>query len=379
MFVCDMDGNVLVGYTLAPGQTLSLNQNDDPKRQAIPFGLSLTQINKLAATGILQTGIFAQKTMDARLPQSLVELVNEGIARGEPFRLAFLTSRSREDALILLRESGVTDPKKVTLVADSGATLSVLGQLHDVYTPTLAEQVHLAALENMTGDLKGQIQQALKAQGFDETSCPDLFVERKHIAWNLHHRAILEHYGQAENSVLDKTISDLVYEAVDQHAAQGGWSAETGLKVFKALRGPATVEMKIATINKGMGLDALANVAHVAGQMPTNVVFSGDDVANAAGAPGTDYYGMAQSVILAEKYNVPFHNILTLHPKGGDLTSFEPDLNKSPNGLKPPYQAPQIALVVRTPADMQGLISDVLGQGGQVAAKKPEARSIIEP
>ena len=105
-FICDMDGNVVKGYFLAPGKTLPLGATDDPKKQNIPSGTSPAEIAELVRTGVLEERLFAEKAMDVRLPTPLVEILNKNVAENKPFALAFLTSRSANDALTILRRVG---------------------------------------------------------------------------------------------------------------------------------------------------------------------------------------------------------------------------------------------------------------------------------
>jgi hypothetical protein len=89
----DLDGNLLIGYSLAPVQKLALSQGDDPCVQTIPFGSTPAQIQAWVRQGILREGIFAEKPMDARLPESLVVFVNKRLREGAAFDVTFLASK----------------------------------------------------------------------------------------------------------------------------------------------------------------------------------------------------------------------------------------------------------------------------------------------
>lgn len=357
-FVNDMDGNTLDGYTLKPGKPLPLGKGNDPKNQSIPFGTSPLQLDLLAATGVLEKGIFAEKPMDARLPPRLVALVNDAIANDNPFAIAFLTSRAAGDALTLLRESGVTAPEKATLIADSGATLRLNGEKTEVRRLSDEERGFLSSLGAKAETFREAAQNVLAAQGFDPAACPGLYIESKGIALNVHYRAVLAAYNQPEGSALDRALGAALKTLLRAETGNGPQSA--GAPVFKTLDGPATVEVTAGDINKGHGLEALLRAIKTANAPVTSVVFTGDDVSKGNGTPGTDWFAMIRAPELSETYGIPVRNIHTHHPVGADLAATLPDPAKSPAALSAEWPAPLRDLVVRTPEALGDVIVSAL-------------------
>lgn len=359
LFVCDMDGNVMQGYSLISGQTLALGSQDDPQKQSIPFGTSLAQLESLAAQGVLTKGVFAEKAMDARLPQNLVDFVNDNVTAGAAFKIAFLTSRGANDARKLLVESGVSDIDKVTLVADSGATLYIGGQKTEVRKLTQTEAAYLKGVELIAHDLHAGVSDLVKVHAPDyQGSLPSMFVEHKGIATNIHYREILNLAGQGENSPLDKAIGAFIKERLEAYVtADASPKEQDGKPTFKTLDGPATVEMKIASVNKGHGLAAIMDAALSSNvQRPSAVIFTGDDVAKGNGTPGTDWFAMNAIRGLGLKHGIATMNIHTHHMASNDNTGTIPDANKSPETLSAQFPKPPIDLVVRTPAELGQVI-----------------------
>lgn len=357
LFVCDMDGNVMTGYSLAEGRRLKLGEGDDPEKQSIPFGLPLYDIEMFADQGTLVRGIFAEKRMDARLPIDMVAMVNSNIANNQPYRLAFLTSRGADDTRRILHESGVSDVDKVTLVADSGATLFINGKRKELRPLTEPESKHLD-VSAYASELQLRIEGLVTKYVPDyKGEIPLLAVERKAIASNIHYRGILKAAGQPENSPLDLAIKSYLVESLKAYNLNGP-TDKKGASPFMLLEGPMTVELKIAEINKGLGLAKImeAMLKAPAHQRPSSVVFTGDDVANGAG-PGTDYFAMAQSRALGNKHGIPTYNIHTHHPAENDLNGHQPDAHKSADGLSVKWPKPPIDLTVRTPTELVAVIS----------------------
>lgn len=361
LFVCDMDGNVMVGYNLVEGAVSPLipGEGDDPKSQSVPFGTPLQEIEDLVREGVYEKGIFAKKPMDVRLPRPLVDLVNESIEAGEPFKIAFLTSRVLTDARKLLHESGVRNVDKVTLVADSGATLFLNGEKKEVRTLSSEEKLHLRQVGDIALSLRPAIETVARDHGFDLSEpVPDLYVEHKGIATNIHYREILDRFGQGESSFFDKAVGRHIKAALQAHADAGPQVEKTEgafSPVFKTLDGPATVEIKIAEVNKGHGLAAISEAALASDRPLSSIVFTGDDVAK-GDSPGTDYYAMAQARVLAMRFGIPFYNIHTHHPVDNNMSGVDPDPRKAPSGLSAAFNKPDIDLTVATPADLQAII-----------------------
>ncbi len=380
LFVCDMDGNVMTGYNLVDGAVspFVLGEGDDPKSQSIPFGTSLQEIEKLVSEGVYEKGIFAKKAMDVRLPQPLVDLVNESVEAGEPFKIAFLTSRGSADARKLLQESGVNNVDQVTLVADSGAILFLNGERREARSLSAKERLHLQQVEDIGLYLRPAIENIARDHGFDLSEpMPDLYVEHKGIATNIHYRELLEHFDQAENSSFDKAVGARIKAALQAHADTGPYLEKAEgefFPVFKTLDGPATVEIKIAEVNKGHGLAAISEAALESEKPLSSIVFTGDDVAK-GDSPGTDYFAMAQARTLAFRFGVPFYNIHTHHPVGNDVRCEVADPKKAPSGLSAAFNKPDIDITVATPTDLQAII--LRAHKREVAGTQSSARPVM--
>ena len=355
LFVCDLDGNVMTGYRLAPNRTLPLRASDNFKSQNIPFDTSPKQLAAWVEEGIVVESIFAEKAMDGRLPADLVAVVNKNIADGKLFALTFLTSRSAPDALKLFKESGVTDPERVTLVADSGATIYLNGVKTEVRKLSADEKKFLSVTGFEAAALKSKVQTVLSSLGLDVGACPDLYIEHKGIATNVHYREVLTAFGQQEGSALDKSIGAALKTQLTEKVAAGPKDGD-GKATFMILDGPATVEVKIAKINKGHGLAALASAAMASPAPPSAIIFSGDDIANSNGTPGTDYDGMMRTPALRDELGVPVFNVHTHHPVDCDLNGTVPDPHKSPETLSLAYPKPIVDLTLRTPAELAAVI-----------------------
>lgn len=369
LFVCDMDGNVMTGYNMADQMALPLTGRDDPARQTIPFGIEHPSLAALVDMGFIKTGIFAEKAMDARLPKPLVDFLNDNT--DQPFKLAFLTSRGGADAKTLLRESGVKDLDKVTLVADSGASLFINGKESHARILSPEEKKFLKHVDVVMQDLQGDVERIVAHEHGSSEGCPKLTTEHKGIATNIHYREILTHFGQPDNSKLDVAIGDFLRAKLGDYVANGVQN-EQGAPVFKTLDGPATIEVKVTDINKGHGLSSIVEAALESGHRPSAVIFTGDDVAKGNGTPGTDYYAMAEAKALGVKFGIPFRNIHTHHPVDNDLDGTVPDENKSPDTLSAKFPKPPIDLVVPTPAVLANIILYANGRA-DMSAPAPDA------
>jgi hypothetical protein len=368
LFICDMDGNIMRGYSLAPGKSLPLGGGDNPDNQCIPFGTSQGELQKLVEDGTLTVGLFAEKAMDARLPAELVALINANTESGNQYALGFLTSRGAADAVKLMHESGVAQPEQATLVADSGGALYFGGKRKDVRALSEEENNYILAVSNMADALNALVQVAITEAGFDADKAPPVFIEQKGTACNIHFRTILGAYGQAEGSALDAMIGKALKERLETYA-QNGPDDDDGTKVFKVLGAPAAVEIKIAKVNKGHGLEATAEEAMKLENPPTSIIFSGDDVCKSDGGPGTDYFGMVRADELQERYGIPFFNIHTHHPADGKIDGTKPDPHKAPEKLSSAYETPRIDIVLPRPAALVNLIIKTLtGKGLDAAA-----------
>ncbi len=366
LFVCDMDGNIMRGYTLAEGRTLPLGAGDNPDNQSIPFGTTQDDLKAMVADGALKLGLFAQKAMDARLPAELVEVINRNTETGNLYALGFLTSRGAKDAVKLMHESGITAPEKATLVADSGGALYFGGVRKDVRALSDEENAYILALSDMGEEFKNLVKEALMTEGFDPDQAPAPFIEQKGTACNIHYRTILNACGQPEGSALDTAIGAAFKQKLAAYAKAGPKEPD-GTDVFKTLGAPAAVEIKIASVNKGHGLEATAVEAMKLPQPPTAIIFSGDDVCKKDGGPGTDYYGFVRADELQERFGIPFFNIHTHHPENGDIDGTAPDPYKAPDRLNADYPVPRIDLSVPRPGALVELILTTFREKGIIS------------
>lgn len=328
LFVLDMDGNILIGYNLKSGQILP--ECEDSARRNIPKG---SDIAALTAQGVIEPALFADKPMDSRLPPALVERLNALQQAGDAFQIAILTSRSEADALEMLRESGVRHPEQHTLVADSGAVLRCLGKRQPVRSLDVAEQQFLDGLPQQQAQMEAAVDACLTAMNLPVAERPPLRFEQKGIACNVHFREVLSHFDMAEDSALAQALSGVVQAELQAYVA-----AHSPLKdnapAFKLLHGPATLEVKLADVHKGHGLQAVVDAALKNGVRPSSVIFAGDDIctrdAGGTASPGTDYYAFAAAQAVAAKTGIPVYGIHTLHPADGTLHGTTPDASKTP-------------------------------------------------
>lgn len=359
LFVLDMDGNILIGYNVKAGHALPVPQ--DAERRDIPEG---SDIDALLRQGVIEPALFAAKPMDARLPATLATRLNALEQAGEPFRIAILTSRSEADALTVLRDSGVTNPEWHTLVADSGAVLRVGGERRAIRPLNDDERAFLDRLPALSDELETTVDAELQAQGLSPAGRPPLRLEPKGIASNVHFREILGHYGQTDESSLAQGLTQALETRLQDFIA----GRETA---FKLLRGPATLEVKLADIHKGHGLEAVANAALRHGTPPSAVIFAGDDVCtrgkDGTPRPGTDYYAFKAAPELSRKSGIPFHTIHTLHPAGGRLDGTEPDRTRLP---MPGLPSPD--LTVATPFALAEMIENTLKRYRSMAERLRE-------
>lgn len=349
LFVPDLDGNVMDGFVLNGASPFKAADLENPQNQNIPFGTPLALLDSFVVAGRFKKAVFAEKSMDARLPSALVRFINDSLECGEFFRVAPLTSRGADDARKLMVESGIEHIDRFTHVADSGATLYIGGEKTEVRRLSDVEKEHLKEIETVAGELD----RTLAARFGNDL--PKLYVEHKGIATNIHYREVLTALGEQENSDIDKEISALIKDKLEEHVAAGPVEAD-GAKTFKTLDAPAAVEMKIASVNKGHGLAAIIEGALHAGARPSAIVFSGDDVSKGNGTPGTDWFAMDRAKALAAQYGIPVYNIHTHHPVGNDLSVSQPDPDKSPSTLSGKFPRPPIDITVKSPQEMVSII-----------------------
>lgn len=359
LFVLDLDGNAVLGYN-----PTTSTESDDPRRN---FAAD-ADMDALVRDGLAKPALFAAKPLDARLAQPLVSQMNRLIAKGQHFSLAVLTSRSESDALSLLRDSGVREPQKATLIADSGAVMRLGGARTLLRAPSIEERQVLNGLDAALENLEPQIDDLLNQRGYDTTSRPPLEIEPKGIATNLHFRALLDHYGLEDHSPAAQAVSELVQQALQHYVQQ---SPAGG--AFKLLHGPATLEMKLADIDKGHGLHALVVAAQEAHHQPSAVIFAGDDVCNhskdGAVTPGTDYFAFAALPEIASNTGIPAFGIHTQHNLSASLEGGAPNPAKAIVPMAAPYDAGiKAELTVPSPLALGALVDSAISQCASRAA-----------
>lgn len=327
MLVLDMDGNIAIGHNLKSGVQLALSMGDDAQKQSLPSQLSATE---LVAQGKAEEAIFSLKPLDTRLPQKLVDAINLADVQKRPYDIVLLTSRSTEDTLKVLRFSGVKHPEAMTIVADSGAILRMGGKKHEVRPLSPDEQDFLTEIESpvFLQPLESGIDAILEKSGLKVTDRPQLFIERKGIASNIHYNRILNHYGLVEDSPLGEAVGDFIRSVVTSHIEAKATKDVSGNAVFMPLEGPATVEVKIVGVDKGKGLEAVVKAVLAKGYQPSSVVFAGDDICKLSAeghvSHGTDYAAFKAAPTLKEKLGIPFRTLHTQHPESGKLDDTDP-------------------------------------------------------
>ena len=392
LFVNDLDGNIMNAFALAPGSLLPLTTTDNPRLQAIPFGMSSQEIEHLVEKRVLKRAIFAERNMDVRLPQCLVHIVNNSIAIGAPGPLAFLTSRGDGDALKLFAESGVHYPECATLATDSGATLNLHGERLIIRGLKPSEQDYLASIpQKHQSELDAIVRQTLSGYEFDADRAPPVTFEMKDTAIGIHYRNVLSAYGQKDGSRLDLALGEALKPLIEK-LTQNGPGDEHGRPVFKFLDAAASVEIKMVGADKGDGLRAIVDNVIGGGQDYSSVVFCGDDVCK-NGRPGTDYDAMIMAEKLQEEYAINVFNIHTHHPvidpdrrieQGAPRqarSNLVPDPARTPDNLGIGYEKPRIDLRVPSPLMLVGLIMQAvqapLLPSPRTPRKRPEHRHVL--
>lgn len=366
LFVLDMDGNILIGHNLTRGT--SLGEAADSARRDIPEGLDMQQ---LLQDGLVEQALFANKPMDARLPKGLVERLNHLQQSGADFNITILTSRSEADALQILRDSGVNNPERHTMISDSGAVLRCRGERKPVRELNTKEQAFLNGIPDLRSNLEAAIDEKITQLGMDTAKRPPLRFEPKGIACNIHFRELLSHYGASEDSALAHQISDVIGAKLHGHIAEHSPSKQ-GAPSFKLLHGPATLEVKLADIHKGHGLQAVVDAALEAGEKPSAIIFAGDDICtrDAKGAyhPGTDYYAFKAAADVEKQTGIPVRTIHTLHPADATLDGTSPDAARTP-----PKDYPQADITVSSPLVLGELVENILSRCAALDARVGKA------
>ena len=360
LFVCDMDGNIMSGYSLPEGAEPNVSLfpgGIKPGNQDIPFTYLPEELDYFVPNQQILRGIFAGNTMDVRIPKKLVDIINESNANGQPFRLALLTSRKIEEAIQILKASGVKEPEKVTLVGDSGATIQINGELKNARPLSKQEQGVKESIEtvvNSAGFVDGMNE--IMATYLDEFEPP--YIEVKNIAVNVHYRKVVEQLEAAgredDASSLDKALSTYVNETLESIVEGTSFELRTGAM---------TVETIIKDTNKGHGLEAIVQAAVDGGHQPSEVIFSGDDICNYKNGgygTGTDYYAMAAAPVLQRQFGIPFLNTHTHHPENEKSPYPRPKHESDPSNLPVEFPAPKVDLRLPYPWHNAQMISEVL-------------------
>lgn len=367
MFVCDMDGNIMSGYMLPDGKTPNPDLYEGgkiPDNQTIPPIYSAEELDYYLDSGQVLKGIFASKTMDVRLPSPLVKLINHFNKTDQPFRLTLLTSRNMQEAQQILKVSGVKNPEKVTLVADSGATLQIKGELKNARPLDEEEQKVKDAIEQMVRSTSFRQVIADITDKYIENADPP-YIEIKGIAVNVHYRKVVDSLEKAgrgrDTAALNQELTDHIHQKLAPLVEGTSFELRTG---------SLTVETIIKDINKGHGLEAIVQAAIDLNYSPSAVIFSGDDVCNRKGGSfgtGTDYYAMAVADDLEKKFQIPFFNTHTHHPEQEKPIDrhLTPNPNSDPANLPADYAEPRIDLRLPFPWDNAKLISDILYKNPQ--------------
>lgn len=380
MFVVDMDGDVVEGYRLTEGGVLPGAERlseEDRKQQDIPFGTGPEELADHVSRGVLQRSIFA-KPMDVRLPLATALLVNDLLSEGSNFSFVPLTSRGTDSARKVLEESGIRNLNRLTMATNSGATLVRDGVRRDLRPLSSDEKYFLSGLDAFTAGLQSDVNRIVRGFYGETAEVPDLFVEHKGagaISSNIHWRGILDRYKEAGGSALDNALGVALKSRLQEYVAIGP-KESNGDCAFKVLDGPGTLELKIASVHKGLGLAKIVEEALECGGNPSAIVFAGDDVAKGNGYPGTDYDAMIAAKGLSLKHGLAFYNIHAHHPLGEDMEGRVPDPAKSPETLSEKFAQPDIHLSVPTPRDVNSIILRAFGRNED--GIPPEKRNALE-
>lgn len=376
MLVLDMDGNILTAYDTADGQALELTAEDDKDLQNI----SLTaDIRELLKDGAIVEKIKAAKPLDVRLPEQLKDLLNTRVRQADHFRgpnpvknwfvpgdfdhrlfdVCILTSRSMEDALKILKASGVVHPERLTLVADSGASLFLNGKQHSVIDITRQEMNFLKGVPPLREAMEKAVNEVLEDLKENIAGRPKLIFEEKGVATNVHWRSIFKHYGQEEKGAIDNAVMKKLHTLLQKYVDEKSPKDRDGVPTFIVKGGPATVEVIPGRITKGVGLDAIVKAAKDKGYTPSALVYAGDDICKTPEGNvelGTDYEAFMEGAKIAEKYGIPtFKTIHTHHPEGDQLNGQTPEPGKDAAlaGIRPD-------IITRIPSETAQMVQDIV-------------------
>jgi hydroxymethylpyrimidine pyrophosphatase-like HAD family hydrolase len=330
LFVLDLDGNSVVGYSVCEGKhipddyPISRNRQVpragivDGGKQTIPYDADITALQE---QGVIAPSLFASHTMDVRLPQNLAHLLRACQTQNRPFEVTILTSRGMEDTKKILHASGIDDVKHLTFVADSGATAYVNGIFCSVHKTTQEEIDFIAGLHTMQAQLDTIV------HGVVGKTQINVWIEAKTagLAANVHYRAVLDELGLAgkerarKDSLLRKAIANMLDVYIQQHSPK-----HNGKAYYSMLNGPETIELKHPAVNKGRGLRYLVQHALATKTPPSCIIYAGDDVTftdqnSGITTAGTDYDAFLHGYGIEEETGIPFYTIHTLHPASKHL------------------------------------------------------------
>jgi hypothetical protein len=392
VFVLDMDGNCVEAFNLSKQALerypngMALKEGESHVQQHLPSGLSREVLDTLLADGTLEPKIFANKPLDVRLPKPLVEAINHRIKAGDLFSISFLTSRDYKDVLYVLRESGVTHPEKVTVVADSGNSIGIDGAPRVTLRPLSPKEV--AFKDGVETVVAPKVEARIRSFLGERAPKGDLLrLENKSYGYNLHYRDLLQHLGISnEEDPIAKKIAQIVKEEMTAYASVPDAPVEqrsdgSVQNVFKVGSGPMTYELKLATVTKAMGFHALLEKMASHGRVPSEAIFAGDDSFKhhqkedgswVLEGHGTDYYAMmyakgheCEGVLgtkICKPESVKGTVIHTHHPVGDAVDGTLPSPIKAiPEGhLLHPAQHGGVDLITPTPAHTAGVVVEAI-------------------
>lgn len=321
LVIADMDGNFPSGLNLTdkgktllasndaaalkkagfnPDRTIPNIEGFDPvkDKEYLEKNISILPTDdwqKLAEGGYLERKVFAKCGMDVRLSPESVATINKAIDTNAQFTFAGLTSRPYREIMYILKTSGVKDPKKLTLVADSGNTVQANGEIKTIVTFNEKEAAYLdAGVQNICDDVNREIEtwpeliaqrDTQKAAKGDKYVYEPLTVQKKgDIARNIHFRKTLEDsLGIEETNPLAERIAHLVKEKLSELAYAEAAPKELDksgkqVDVLTVIPGQATFEIKPTRVTKAGGVLEIMEAAKTHHAVPEKVIFTGDDM-----------------------------------------------------------------------------------------------------
>lgn len=459
MTVSDMDGNILIGWNPVEDEQikkesggkkthgLSIDTTVDPERDAasrnLPerlqrlsdsvmkrYGFELLKdrdyvqnlsfranIADLNAKGLIKEGIFA-KNLDVRLPEKLVVLIKKDIAAAEAgdvsrlFDHCLLTSRSKEDAMRILWASGFEDPTKVTMVADSGATLFFNGQEESVVTLPEKEQEILKTLhtKQFEHDCEEAVYEVINLQQlYDDkyrpentAKLPKLLFQDKKASRNVDWRTILTFFNEPDEGALDKELGAAIKKVAERYLEEQNFKIDVDGKqmdAFKVKPAPTTLEIISNRVHKGVGLHKLYDKAKELRYQPSALLYTGDDICKVSKSrigsptcvPSTDYDAFIEGRKIEQevkktdnKSRFKFYGLHTLHPVKNDINGTQPSPERIYNGVMTDKATQndrpfRLDMITRTPIETGDILVELAARQeqrlrGEVAAGAGQGR-----